>query len=722
MTFAKITQGTTRPDVTFYPVAIDLLGAKARQRQGLTVETEHVVNVTVRKTMAGHTFTLDLKERIRNTLLILDGDWVDISFITGRTGWFQLRGIVDAVSYEMSADGGVTERVIRVAGRGHERIFSDTQIWYDIHSDGALSYAPLLRIFEQAGAVLTDPATTVETILAGFIKDSGTLRRGCWVLPEGLPGTPHRTKLEGFGANVAQFVDNCVFFDRDFLNYPGRFATAGFMLLPGSNQSVWDLARHWSDPGLCELYTDYVAPLYTAAGSVREVAGRPAFGLDAAQYVADYSREATPSYLGVENQRTDVRQTALGVIYRDRPFPTTARVTADGHPEALDAGPWSRLAKTYVPLASVRRRAVTQNGRNRANAFFAAPRLLQEAAGGYYELCGPTWNKASMSTYGFRRFDVVFDYVSQHSAYDKELADVYRTRIRDFYALNHLFLSGVIDFVSLFPTLKLGTRLCIDESDNGSANEYYYIEGIAHSWSYARGGQTSVSVSRGWAGEDAQYYESLVKEINEYSTPFIHTPGESRVQVYADPFSREQALTGRAAYRVDRLGADALDAATDALVPPEEFVFPPFSAKLVELFTLALNQVPAIPHPDWADPFQPEGRALHTIVQLENEPGWVGYPNVECYGSRPFRDWPSIWDDIRNGLPPPQGNSTATGLGQVTRQNVVVVYPGATVEEKLNGIGNPIAEARGMLNYIINRPGYGTPSAALAFRLAHKNY
>jgi len=51
--------------------------------------------------------------------------------------------------------------------------------------------------------------------------------------------------------------------------------------------------------------------------------------------------------------------------------------------------------------------------------------------------------------------------------------------------------------------------------------------------------------------------------------------------------------------------------------------------------------------------------------------------------------------------------STASGIGQMIRSNVVAYYP-----DKFQGIGNPDSECIGMLRYIKQR--YGTPANVVA--------
>ncbi len=131
---------------------------------------------------------------------------------------------------------------------------------------------------------------------------------------------------------------------------------------------------------------------------------------------------------------------------------------------------------------------------------------------------------------------------------------------------------------------------------------------------------------------------------------------------------------------------------------------------------------------DWAN-----STALHEILNRESA-GIVGLPNYtfsEAYepGNQNYvRRHPEVWADIHNAIKNHEGRSgevvindtpvvsSATGLGQLLQANVDRYYPGGR-----NGIGNPIAEAVGMMRYIKDR--YGTPEIALAnYGVNHEGY
>jgi hypothetical protein len=102
--------------------------------------------------------------------------------------------------------------------------------------------------------------------------------------------------------------------------------------------------------------------------------------------------------------------------------------------------------------------------------------------------------------------------------------------------------------------------------------------------------------------------------------------------------------------------------------------------------------------PEWAN-----SPALKSLVNAESG-GIVGRPNY-TYGSRAQdpSQWASIHAELKAGRI--TAASSATGLGQLLSSNVAKYYP-----KGVAGIGDPVQEAAGMLNYIKDR--YGSPEIA----------
>lgn len=140
---------------------------------------------------------------------------------------------------------------------------------------------------------------------------------------------------------------------------------------------------------------------------------------------------------------------------------------------------------------------------------------------------------------------------------------------------------------------------------------------------------------------------------------------------------------------------------------PNLQVYPPNSPEAVALFRDAAK-LAGVPE-SWAS-----SPGLHNILRRESN-GKVGVPNY-TYGAR-ARD-PSRWGEVHNELKNGRktARSSATGLGQLLLSNVDAYYPNGR-----QGIGNPVQEAAGMLNYIKAR--YGSPERAWAlYGTRHEGY
>lgn len=145
--------------------------------------------------------------------------------------------------------------------------------------------------------------------------------------------------------------------------------------------------------------------------------------------------------------------------------------------------------------------------------------------------------------------------------------------------------------------------------------------------------------------------------------------------------------------------------------------YAPGTPEQAELFRAAAD-VAGVPQ-SWAT-----HPALLKILASESG-GWVGTPNflwdgwLKKQGLPDNRSsWPAIWQVIKSGQAKPSVtgiSSHAAGLGQLQPSNMIAFQP-----DGLNGVGDALNEAVGMLRYIKHR--YGTMDAAWAFWQAHSMY
>ena len=144
--------------------------------------------------------------------------------------------------------------------------------------------------------------------------------------------------------------------------------------------------------------------------------------------------------------------------------------------------------------------------------------------------------------------------------------------------------------------------------------------------------------------------------------------------------------------------------------------YAPGSAELSTLLSSA-TMLTGLPN-SWAS-----SSAMHELVRKESG-GWVGRPNY-TWGTlsdpSSASRWPSeVWRPLKDlgprdvpdwvkDLAKERGRqwSSATGLGQLLTSNAEKYYPSG-----MDGIGDPLEEAAGMLMYVADR--YGDPDTAYA--------
>lgn len=126
--------------------------------------------------------------------------------------------------------------------------------------------------------------------------------------------------------------------------------------------------------------------------------------------------------------------------------------------------------------------------------------------------------------------------------------------------------------------------------------------------------------------------------------------------------------------------------------------YEPGSPEQVELF-LEATKLAGTPRSWIVDAQGRPNAAMVNLIRKESG-GWVGRPNYEFGAISKISNrayWPQMWEHLRAGGPPPKGRG-ATGLGQLVLTTADKHYP-----DGRRGIGNPLSEAVGMLNYIKGR-------------------
>ena len=414
------------------------------------------------------TWSLTMKpSRVTKQLFdqILDDDWVDIVFKQHNRQWHVMRGLVDNTRRGKTVAGtGATSEVFTIMGRDFGKIFEVTPIWFSVLVDDAITGGVSLKVFGGMPNVFGAPDDTVWGFLIGFLNELSGAGRATWLMPSGMPGIAEDQRFAG---NV--FFDNS-WFETD----PERIAiNANYMMPQGT---LWQLAQQWSDPEFSELFVDTM-PLRLYEDPLQEIA---------------------PD------------QSTMVVMFRDRPFPTT---------ELGDGSPYFDLPVYTIPRQALVSHDVGRAGMERFNAFFVAPQIAQEVmqAGGI-DLFLPEWDADDILRHGLRRFDVNSLYAAADADY-LTLSRAQRAKMRDWHCLNPYFLSGSLDLGVGMPWVRIGTRARIPGIESEDQDETYYVESVAHNWTFGVGTRSSLGVTRGWIGTDASLVDAMGIVAGNYAEP-----------------------------------------------------------------------------------------------------------------------------------------------------------------------------------------------------------
>lgn len=466
---------TTSVDFTLYSHAddpqlpkvwsnkVEFAGRNERQFQGSVMS----VQTNKKKGAAAGTWTVQVKAPFDLGELIVDDDWVDIVFRRHGRPYHVMRGLVrDFRRLDQVAAGGVTSEVFTISGDEWSTIFQRTPIWFNRFSAENAGNGATLKLFDALN-VAGNPAFTVQTILFGFLETLAGLGRANWEMPPQIPG------------RQTDIIDAITFSTAGFTDIPSRIAINTQFMDP-NGVDIWNLAQEWSDPMFCEIWCDL---------------GDPNAGLGFGAGIIEPGKEVSPE------------ETAMTVFFRDRPFPTAGLGASS---------PWFKLPMVEVPPTHIIRSDVGRGGLERFNAFFVSPQVVQQLAG-RFDLQSPLWDPEGIKRHGLRKFEVQSRYLTE----DNDLfgmSQSQRLLVRDWHCLNPYLFNGTIALGRLYPDIRLGMRLRVT-GEEPERQTTYYVEEVGHTWSLPQGGRTTVGVTRGFRGTDAQYLQALQKQVNRYVLP-----------------------------------------------------------------------------------------------------------------------------------------------------------------------------------------------------------
>jgi len=478
---------TTRCEVTIYSHGSDPLlfnnveGQVPFDGRNAQSQNPSLVSISTSKTLTGAgTFQISLKQNAEEGESILDtvidDDWVDLVFKRHDRVWLVMRGLVDDVRRTRSVGGnGATSTAYTITGRDFQKIWEQTEAWFNVHNNENAVGAASVRMFNILENVSGPPDVTVESFLLDFLRELDGFGRANWYLPKTMPGIG--------GKSFAEAVD---FRSEGFSGTPLRDGVSPNFMNPSG--TLWSLAKEWSDPGFTELFCD--------VGTF--------FGQ------ANLDDELTPE------------DATIAVFFRDKPFMVRKSTAAEINLTSLvnETGAsdlaggkdsaWFQLPTFIVPRQQIVNDDLGRSGAERLNAFIMAPQMTDSLIQtGSVELGLPFWNTADMKRHGMRRYDISSRYVAR-DADIITMSSVQRSLLVDWFCLNPYFLNGTISLGIARPDIRVGTRIRIPgDSGNTGLDETFYVEVVSHSWNFTSGGRTTLSVTRGYRDDDATILELL---------------------------------------------------------------------------------------------------------------------------------------------------------------------------------------------------------------------
>lgn len=403
---------------------------------------------------------------------LVDDDWIDLVFYRHDQPWHVMRGLVDEVRRVKAIGGnGATTEMYMITGRDFAKIWEMTPVWFSPYAEDAIVTTAISKtVIQGLAKIPRNPADTAEAFLKDFLEELYDNAGVNWNPPFGMPGITDNSFTQSFQVNKDGFG-----------NTPERNVWNLNMMNPSG--TLWQLAQQYSDNIYTELYADLMPnhdPL-----SPRLESGEP----------------------------LDIGEMLMTVVVRDKPFPTSTG--------SILSSPWTFMPMSMVPRQQIISSDLGKSGMERFNTYYAASLLTQEQRrSDGIRAMAPLTDVNDMQRHGMRRMDVQ----SNTAPVDADFGNMnfqQRSIVRDWYVLNPYMLSGTLTLGVGRPDIRIGTRIKIPgELEDQSDVETYYVEQVSHSWTYGKGTQTTLGVTRGWIGDDDNsYQEKLDAQAAKYIEP-----------------------------------------------------------------------------------------------------------------------------------------------------------------------------------------------------------
>ncbi|NIR15123.1 MAG: hypothetical protein GWN86_14755 [Desulfobacterales bacterium] len=485
---------TTTAEVIFYshsddPIVLSAEGFGFLRAEGrrITDKKPGLLGINTSKVLgsASGSFTITLKPSQSAESLfkrLVDDDWVDIVFYKHDKPWHVMRGLIDDIRRATVVGGnGATTQAFNIVGRDFGKIWEMTPVWFDPIASSLITEGVSRYLFQADGEIRGNPGQLAIIYLKRFMEEIEFYSGVNWIPPPTMPRIVPGSFLNSVEFNTLPGTD----FPKYFQNVPQRelFFPSDF----SPQGTLWDLAHQHSDPYFTEMWVDVLPN------------GDP------------YSRR-----LGNSDSMTTL-ESKMAVVMRDKPFPFVA--DADLNLTFLPV--WYDLPTFVVQRQELVGEDVGRSGMERFNAFYLATRLRQEdMAQSALNLSEPTIDRQSIKRHGLRRMDVQTDTTPVLPPIPglgvgdiSLLGEFQRNLLVNWYCMNPYFLSGTLTLGRGRPDIRIGCKVHIPGKGTGPLavvpEQVYYVEQVNHSWMATKKMTTTLGVTRGWEGTDAEYLGQL---------------------------------------------------------------------------------------------------------------------------------------------------------------------------------------------------------------------
>lgn len=421
------------------------------------------------------------------------GDWVSLWWTRDGRKIHGTLGNIDDIRRGTRVVNGATVNVFMVTGRDIGKVFERVEVWFD-EFKGTQSNLGGERIGARMEHVpYGSPDKVVAAVIDAFMQTDGNIG-GVFRWPIGL---------ESLGDH---FTNACL------------FRVGGTKL---------DAARKLANGDLTRIGVVSDATIPFAAPAIRDRRSflrgeraaeinlfQPRNGTRLSDSLAEWSNEILNELfydVHVEDDSLSPVESPHPIVtVRERPFVNAVLGSQS---------PWFRLPTITLRRHELGDMDLGHSDNERVNLFLIYGIAGLQASTDNYVLSPPAYDLEDVRRHGLCRWERSTIFTGLGDAGDGftwsgEIAD-WHSLVTSWYSPNHLWLNGSIMVKTILPEARIGYRVVV-EGEKASERTQAYVENVRTSWAFPAGGTTTLGVTRGFRGSDAE----LVTMVQERTAAF----------------------------------------------------------------------------------------------------------------------------------------------------------------------------------------------------------